>query len=208
MPRAPIECVDIAILARAPIPGQAKTRLIPALGESGAAILQARLIERAVQTASAVGPVTLWATPDANHVSFTNAAARYGVSLARQPDGDLGQRIFAALGAAPGPCLTIGTDCPGLTVEHLHACADVLREGADVVVIPVEDGGYALIGTRQPQPSLFAGMPWGTDQLMAATRKRLSQLGLTCREPFRLWDLDMPADLDRLRREGMDHLLP
>src|SRR5262249_53133712 len=154
-----------------------------------------------------IGPVTLWATPDATHISFTDAAAQYGVSLALQPPGDLGQRISAALSAAQGPCLTIGTDCPGLTMEHLRACAEILRKGDDAVVIPVEDGGYALIGTGQPQPALFTRMPWGTDQLMAATRKRMRELGLTWREPFRLWDIDVPADLDRLRHEGMDYLL-
>jgi uncharacterized protein len=201
------ERTEIAILARAPVPGQAKTRLIPVLGERGAAVLQARLIERTVQMAVAVGPVTLWATPDASHVSFANAAARYGVVLAAQPAGDLGQRIFAALSAAQGSCLAIGTDCPGLDAEHLYTCADILRAGADAVVIPVEDGGYALIGTRQPQPLLFTDMPWGTDQVMDATRERMNELGLTWREPFRLWDLDVPADLDRLRRERMGHLL-
>src|SRR6202040_1239560 len=81
MSRVGAETVRTAILARAPIPGQAKTRLIPALGETGAATLQARLIERAVSTAAAAGPVTLWATPDVDHVSFTRAATRYGFEL-------------------------------------------------------------------------------------------------------------------------------
>ena len=60
------EPVAVAILAKAPLPGLAKTRLAPALGADGAAALQARLIERAAETARAanVGPVTLWAAPD------------------------------------------------------------------------------------------------------------------------------------------------
>ncbi len=73
----PTEPVAIAILAKAPIAGFAKTRLIPALGEAGAATLQARLTERAVATATAAGtgPVTLWAAPDAAS-SFVCAACR------------------------------------------------------------------------------------------------------------------------------------
>jgi rSAM/selenodomain-associated transferase 1 len=207
MSRAGVEPVRTAILARAPIPGQAKTRLIPALGETGAATLQARLIERAVDTAAAVGPVTLWATPDAGHAGFVAAAARYGLELKRQPDGDLGTRILAAMTVPGGTTLVIGTDCPVLTSRNLQVCAELLRAGRDVVVVPVTDGGYALIGARRPQPALFNDMPWGTETVMAETRRRMTRLDLSWREPFVLWDVDVPADLERMRREGMGELL-
>ena len=148
-PAAP---VAIAILAKAPIPGFAKTRLIPALGDAGAATLQARLTERAVATAMAAdtGPVTLWAAPDQGHPSFAQLAERFALALACQHDGDLGDRMLAALAGADGPALVIGTDCPALTAGHLRAAADVLRAGADAVLIPAEDGGYVLIGARAP----------------------------------------------------------
>ena len=66
MPRANSEPVAIAVLAKAPVPGLVKTRLIPVLGAHAAAILQERLTERTVTTARAagIGPVTLWTTPD------------------------------------------------------------------------------------------------------------------------------------------------
>src|SRR5580692_3263884 len=136
------EPVAVAILAKAPLPGLAKTRLAPALGPDGAAQLQARLIERAVETARAaeIGPVTLWAAPDQDHPAFQALAALFGVALARQPDGDLGARMLAAIAAARGPALVIGTDCPALAPAHLRAAAEALVE-VDAVVIPVEDGG-------------------------------------------------------------------
>jgi uncharacterized protein len=207
---ATIEPVAIAILAKAPIPGFAKTRLIPALGEAGAAALQARLTERAVATAIAAGtgPVTLWAAPDAHHPAFAELAVRFGVGLACQAEGDLGARMLAALTAANGPALVIGTDCPVLTAEHLRAAADVLRNGTDVAVIPAEDGGYALIGMRAPYPELFADMGWSSAGVMDETRRRLAQLGLTWREPATLWDVDVPEDLARLRVAGLQHLIP
>ncbi len=169
---ATIEPVAVAILAKAPIPGFAKTRLIPVLGEAGAATLQARLTERAVETATAAGtgPVTLWAAPDARHPAFAH--------------------------------------CPALTAEHLRTASDALRAGADVVVIPAEDGGYALIGMRAPQPALFADMRWSTPGVMDETRRRLAQLGLTWREPVTLWDVDVPEDLERLRAADLRHLIP
>jgi rSAM/selenodomain-associated transferase 1 len=205
-----IEPVAIGVLAKAPIPGFAKTRLIPALGEAGAATLQARLTERAVTAAIAagIGPVTLWAAPDARHLTFVEAAARLGVGLACQAEGDLGARMLAALAAANGPALVIGTDCPLLAAGHLRDAADVLRKGTDVAVIPAEDGGYALIGMRSPHPALFADMRWSNAGVMSETRRRLTQLGLTWHEPATLWDVDVPEDLARLRAAGLQDLIP
>jgi len=201
------EPVSVAVLAKAPLAGFAKTRLIPVLGADGAALLQARLIERAVATAceAACGPVTLWAAPDDAHPAFQAMRAQYGIALARQGDGDLGARMRVAIGAAPG--LVIGTDCPALTSGHLRTAADVLRGDADAVVLPAEDGGYVLIGTRRPRPALFERMPWSTPDVMAQTRARLRALGLTWREPVTLWDVDVPADLERLRESGLGELL-
>lgn len=209
MSRASPEPVAVAILAKAPLPGLAKTRLAPALGADGAAALQARLIERAVETArlADVGPVTLWAAPDQDHPAFQTLAALFGVTLARQPDGDLGVRMLAALTATQGAAIVIGTDCPALQPAHLRAAAEALAGGVDAVVVPVEDGGYALIGTREPQPALFADMPWSTAGVMAETRRRLTHLSLSWREPARLWDVDLPEDVERLKREGLAALM-
>jgi hypothetical protein len=203
------EPVAVAVLAKAPLAGFVKTRLIPALGAEGAAALQERLIERAVETAcaAAVGPVTVWTTPAPPHAFFTGLASHAPIALVVQPDGDLGVRMLAACRAAAGSTIVIGTDCPALTPDHLHEAAQALREGSDAVVIPADDGGYVLIGSRRPQPGLFAGMTWSTDTVMVETRRRLARHGLTWRELARLWDVDRPADLARLREAGLAHLL-
>ncbi len=203
------EPVAVAVLAKAPVAGFAKTRMIPALGADGAALLQQRLIERAAATAAAagIGPVTVWATPDEAHPIFQALRAR-GFALERQGDGDLGRRMLAALAAAPGPCLVIGTDCPALACDHLRTAADILCGGADVVIVPAEDGGYAVIGMRKPEPALFADMRWSTPGVMQETRRRLRRLGLAWQEPVTLWDLDRPEDLARLREIGLQDLIP
>jgi rSAM/selenodomain-associated transferase 1 len=203
------EPVTVAILAKAPLPGLAKTRLVPALGADGAAALQARMIARAVETARAanVGPISIWAAPDLHHPAFQTIAAQSGVELARQPDGDLGLRMLTALEAAGGPAIVIGTDCPALQPAHLRAAAEALAGGIDAVVIPVEDGGYALIGMRDPEPALFTDMRWSTNGVMTETRRRLTRLSLSWREPARLWDVDLPEDIERLRREGLGRLM-
>lgn len=204
------EPVAVAILAKAPIAGFAKTRLIPVLGARGAAVLQERLVERAVETAcaAAIGPVTLWATPDESHPVFQSIGAHLGITLARQADGDLGARMLAAITAANTCVLLIGSDCPALTLDHLRAAADVLRDRAPAVVIPAEDGGYALIGLRTPEPALFSDMPWSTPLVMNETRRRLRTLGLTWHEPVTLWDVDLPQDLERMRGIGLHDLIP
>lgn len=201
------EPVAIAVFARAPLPGLAKTRLIPKLGANGAADLQRAFILRAVQTAveAGLGPVSLWCAPDCAHPLFTRCRARFGVALHAQCAGDLGLRMFAAFAALcpQGPALLIGTDCPALTPAHLRKAAAVLREGDDAVFLPAEDGGYVLVGLRQAEPLLFADIPWGGAQVMAATRQRLRQTARRWREPARLWDVDHPCDLERLSASGL-----
>ena len=192
---------SIAVLAKAPVPGLAKTRLIPTIGAHAAAVLQERLTEQAVATALAagVGPVTLWCAPDTKHASFRALAARFPIALKRQPDGDLGARMLAAF-AAGTPTLVIGTDCPSRTAEHLRAAAAALDE-ADVVLIPAEDGGYVLIGAQVPQPELFSGVNWGTPTVLAETRERITALKLKSAELGPLWDVDTESDLARLEHE-------
>jgi uncharacterized protein len=195
--------VSIAILAKAPIPGLVNTRLIPAIGAHAAAVLQERLTERAIATALAadIGPVTLWCSPDATHSTFLKLVMQQRIILKRQPEGDLGARMLAATAASGSPVLAIGTDCPALTELHLRGAANALREGNDVVIIPAEDGGYVLIGTRTPQPAIFADIAWGTNTVLADTRARIIERRLVLIEQPPLWDVDTEADLARLERE-------
>lgn len=199
--QSPPPTIRIAILAKAPIAGLAKTRLIPALGAAGAARLQRRLTRRAVHTAQAagIGPVTLWCTPDDGHRFFRALRRTTGVRCRVQPGGDLGARMHAAfcVDAAAGPMLLIGTDCPVLTPGHLRRAAQALREGGDAVFFPAEDGGYVLVGLQRPQPALFDDMAWSTAAVMADTRERARQATLRVHELETLWDIDEPADLAR-----------
>jgi uncharacterized protein len=198
------EQVAIAVMAKAPIVGTVKTRLAMMLGVDGATALHERLARLTVEKAVAagVGPVKLWCTPDERHSFFDALARDFILTLLRQPDGDLGARMLAAVVQAQRPTIVIGTDCPALSVEHLRSAADVLRNGADAVVFPADDGGYVLIGLRAAQPDLFSQMTWSTDSVMTETRRRLTHLGLSWREPAQLWDVDRPSDIRRMRREG------
>jgi uncharacterized protein len=200
MPRVRTERLGIAVFARAPVAGEAKTRLIPHLGAEGAAALHAALVRKALTSAveAKLGEVTLWCAPDASHPFFASCRAEFRIGLAAQPPGDIGQRMLAAFEAWRGPLLLIGSDCPMLAPDHLRLCAAELRSGLDAVFLPAEDGGYALIGLHRPLPRLFAGIEWGTERVMEETRARLRAAALTWSEPATLWDVDRPEDVARL----------
>ena len=203
MPPSNTSPVSIVILANAPIPGFAKTRLIPAIGAHAAAVLQERLTERTVATALAagIGPVTLCCDPDATHVTFLKMVTRMKITLRPQPPGDLGTRMLAAVATSTGPVLVIGTDCPALTEAHLRSAAMALRDGNDVVLIPAERGGYVLLGMRKAQPRLFSNIAWGGSSVLADTRARIVEQRLMLVERPPLWDVDTEIDLARLDRE-------
>ena len=194
--------IGIAILAKAPIPGLAKTRLIPHLGAEGAAELQRRLLRRTLQTALAaeLGPVTLWCAPEVDHPEFIALANDARIVLRRQIAGDLGARMLQAVGESASPCgtLVIGTDCPVLDVTHLRRAAEALA-AFPAVLTPAEDGGYVMIGLRTAQPEIFARIEWSTAQVMAQTRARLHSAGMRWKEFSPLWDVDRKEDLLRLQ---------
>ena len=195
--------VRVVVMAKAPIAGLAKTRLIPALGERGAARLQREFTRHALRCAAdaGLGPVTLWCAPEADHRFYRALRRTTGVDCRVQATGDLGERMHAAfrLHCTEGPLLVIGTDCPALRPHYLRDAAQALCKGHDAVFGPAEDGGYVLVGLRKPQPALFSGMAWSTPTVMAETRARARGLGLRVMELETLWDVDVPADLPRLR---------
>ena len=184
----------IIVFARAPIAGAVKTRLIPRLGAAGAARLQQRLTRSTLCMArnSRCGRVELHLTRP--HALFPDARLQRGT--------DLGERMENALAAAlrrHRSAILIGTDAPALTGADLRRAARWLRGGADIVLAPAEDGGYALIAARRISPGVFRGIAWGSDSVYAESVKRIEAAGLKWRALRTLWDVDRPADLERLR---------
>lgn len=197
--------LDIAVFARAPVAGQAKTRLIPRLGAAGAARLQRQLIERALERAQSVrgARVTLWTTADDADARALAEAARATVRL--QQGHDLGERMsnaFAETLDGARPMLLIGTDCPAQTAADLETAIAILRE-ADAVIQPAEDGGYVLIGMKQFHPALFEQVAWGSATVLATTRARATDRGVRLAELPMSWDLDRSEDLDRALALGL-----
>lgn len=193
----------VIVYAKAPVPGQVKTRLAPALDAASAALLHAALVERALETAQAAGlsGVVLSCAPDASHAFFESCAEDFAVELAEQGEGNLGARMLRTLQHALddfAAAIIIGADAPAVTAKHLREAADALTEG-DVVLSPAEDGGYVLIGARRTAPAMFDGIEWGSEKVLEQQRRALLACGLGWKELDTLWDVDRPEDLPRLK---------
>ncbi len=199
-----MQCRTI-LMAKAPLPGQVKTRLIPALGPEGAAALAAAMLERAAATAIAadLGPVELCVAPALQLSIWRRLQLPPGLAWSAQGEGDLGERMARAASRAlegGDPVLLIGMDCPALGVRQLRVAAAQLLHH-DAALVPTRDGGYALLGLRRFESSLFAAMPWSTPAVLAETRRRLATAASTWHEQEPLVDIDTPADLASLQGE-------
>lgn len=196
-PEAP---TAVLVFAKAPEPGHVKTRLAPALGDGGAAVLAARLLKGTLATvrAAALGPVTLCCAPDATHDVFRVFSRRFDVDLAGQGDGDLGARMHRALARTletHETALLVGTDIPHMQTSDLNDAAERLRNGTDVVLGPAEDGGYWLIGARRVDARLFDGLAWGGPHVLADTSARVRSLGWSVSLVEMRRDVDRPDDV-------------
>ena len=183
----------LAIFARAPVRGRVKSRLAKAVGDDEALAVYERLLtmtlERLAPGRGAFAP-EIWLQGDAP----VPRQAEFPVFS--QPDGDLGSRMAAAFEA--GVTALVGTDIPAINAAYVDAGLRALTD-ADVVLGPVADGGYCLIAMKTPYPTLFSGIPWSTDSVLAATLEAARKLSLSVTLLDELWDVDEEADLRRWR---------
>ena len=192
----------IVVFAKAPRPGQVKTRLATALGAAEAARVYAGWLETAVTTLTEarLAPLELWVTPDADHPLFEHLAAGSGAELHVQPSGDLGQRmqqVMLQCLAWNETAVLIGSDCPAMQPDYVRRALAVMDAGIDTVLGPTEDGGYVLLGLRNVIATLFTEIPWSTPAVLQTTRRRLRAAGQSWAELETLWDIDSLNDYER-----------
>lgn len=192
----------IIIFAKAPLPGFAKTRLIPVLGQAGAAKLARRMLHQTLACAvdAMIGPVELCVTPDITLPAWLGVDILQGVEISAQGDGDLGARLARA--AKRGlmrdeSVLLIGTDCVEMSAPLLRIAAAALKH-KNAVIHPAADGGYALLGLARFHSRLFRGIAWSTDSVASETICRIEQLGWSLEVGALLHDIDEPDDLRRI----------
>ena len=186
------------VFAKAPAPGKAKTRLIPALGAEGAARLAKQMLADTWREAAAVdrADAELCVDPEPSHEEWQGLLPD-GAPATWQGEGDLGERLARAAERviqAGRSVIFIGTDCPALDRHRLKEACEHL-ESHDAVIHPALDGGYALLGLRRFDASIFSGIQWSTETVASDTIARIEALGWTLYVGETLRDIDEPADL-------------
>ncbi len=190
----------LIIFTRYPAPGTTKTRLIPSLGKNGAAELHRRMTEHITEHCTSFAKRNNTSL-QMHHEGGSKKAMQQWLGshiFKTQVKGDLGIRMSSAFQEAfnNGYCkvVIIGSDCPDLTPNILQSAYQKL-DHADLVLGPAHDGGYYLIGLKEPRPFLFSKIPWGTNLVLDKTLRIAEHYQLTISLLEQLNDIDRPEDL-------------
>jgi len=184
----------LIVFTRFPVPGEAKTRLIPALGAEGAAGLQRQMTEHTVAQARKTGAQIKIRWTGGSEEPMRNWLGE-DLQYAEQGEGDLGDRMARAFEehfeAGAERVVIVGCDCPSNGWKNIQKSFQGLEE-LDCVIGPASDGGYYLIGLIRPMPELFENIDWGTKRVLEQTLAAASE------KPFflpELDDVDLPDDI-------------
>ncbi len=197
----------LLVVAKQPMPGQTKTRLTPPLtGEQAAAVYECFLrdtldIIRSARAGIAFTPIITY-LPEGSEAYFRTLAPDFELLLQH------GDNLSERLNHATTHCLTNGydqavimdSDSPTLPANNLIMAFDALAS-ADIALGPCDDGGYYLIGLKQPAPPLFLNVTMSTDQVTADTLAQAKQASLSVALLPQCYDIDYAADLKRLASE-------
>ena len=195
----------LAVMAKAPIPGTVKTRLVPPLTQEQAAELYHALLSDQLEHLTALEGADLYVAFDpSDAMPLIANIAPAGYRCFAQRGGDLGERmneVFAELWQrGHRNLILIGSDLPPVPLNTFHeGFAQLSSGGKRVVLGPSRDGGYYLVGMNQPVPEIFSGMTWSDERVLKATTDRLTQLGIDFGLLPEWFDVDTVEDLDRLR---------
>jgi uncharacterized protein len=191
---APEPAITLLVIAKQPVPGRVKTRLVPPCTYEQAAALAEAALADTLHTAAMVPAGRRVLVLDGEPGPWLPG----GFDILPQCDGPLDERLAAAFAAVSGPALLIGMDTPQVTPDLLTVDWD----GADAVFGPAADGGFWALGLREPDPALLRGVPMSTSQTGAVQRARLLAAGLRVADLPQLRDVDTAADAVAVARQA------
>lgn len=203
----------LVLFAKAPVPGQVKTRLCPPLTKADAAGLYACLLEDTAAELARLKRVRLllfFSPPRSGHLFRGDPFLRF--EPIPQRGGDLGERMADAFDVlfARGfaRVVLVGADSPFLSAPLVRAAFRELSSSAGAVFGPCSDGGFYLIALRSRAPALFRGVHWGTDTVLAEVTSRCRAAGI----PYALlppgFDIDTADDVSALARWAKSRSIP
>jgi len=190
----------VIILAKAPVVGKVKTRLIPQYTAEQAAELHQQMVKVVMAKVCSIFDDVWLAVDDVNHHFFKNLRAAFDFELRNQGQGNLGNRLQTLSAASftldDKPVMFLGSDSPHVYISRYQCVASALKQH-NVAIGPVEDGGYDLIGISSHCPRVFDNIHWGTDSVFHETMNNIKHLGLTVKALAMSFDLDRAEDIKR-----------
>jgi rSAM/selenodomain-associated transferase 2/rSAM/selenodomain-associated transferase 1 len=195
----------LILFTRYPIPGKTKTRLIPALGNQGAADLHREMTEYTLERVKPLSEegVCIEIRYEGGDSRSMSDWLGEDLSFVPQGDGDLGVRMERAFKDSfregAGKTVVIGSDCPGLDAENIREAFRLL-DSNPVVLGPAVDGGYYLIGIRVESreklfEAVFYRIPWGSPEVLSCTVNALAAARLDLGLLDEKDDVDDPEDM-------------
>jgi len=195
-----ISNIRVIIMCKAPVPGRVKTRLMSRYSADEAAALHEAMATTVINRAVRLFEDVVIAADDVLHPFFTD----FGLAVVAQGEGDLGERMDRQLATAfadgAKAALLLGTDSPHMSDDRLIAAADTLN-GVDVVLGPVEDGGYDLVAMNRLL-SIFSDIKWSSGQVLEYTMENCHRQHLSVQRLHTGFDVDFPEDIDRAGQHG------
>jgi len=190
----------VIIMCKAPVAGRVKTRLTTVFTPEEAALIHQSMAETVIRKASALFSDCRIASDDIAHPFFV----AFRLKMVAQGEGDLGDRMSRLMQQAfsdgAGSVLFLGTDSPHMLDSRLRRAATLL-DNYDVVIGPVEDGGYDLIAMKRPATELFDDIRWSSEHVLQETIRHAEGLGLRLKLLDMSFDLDRPESLQRAAPE-------
>lgn len=224
----------LLVFAKSPILGTAKTRLQPMLPKQFSLALHCQLLKTILKqwSDSAICPIDCWVAGDENifkeKIINDELLNLQALPLYQQRGSDLGERLtygikasFADSSSHPKisssideqmyertlGVFVVGSDCPFLSAEYLQIACSRLAQ-YDVVIGPADDGGYVLLGLKEPNAELFKDIEWGGCSVFEATLSKVREFNLSYYVLPTLSDIDHPQDLVKLcEHEAFSDLL-
>ncbi|MCA1575803.1 MAG: TIGR04282 family arsenosugar biosynthesis glycosyltransferase [Acidobacteria bacterium] len=196
----------IIVMVKAPLPGFAKTRLTPPLTESDAAALSLCFVQDVVTSALTVSPNLIVAFTPADGRSVLEPVLPKNLLWLEQKGAHLGERLDSTTNHAHdlgfSPIIVLGADSPTLPPSLIENALHVLTSGAaEIVLGPTTDGGYYLIGFRNPDSAVLRNVTWSSPLTFEQTVRNIKQLGLRRFTLPLSYDVDTFADLKFLANE-------
>jgi rSAM/selenodomain-associated transferase 1 len=199
----PVDCT-LVIMAKAARPGAVKTRLSACLPPDAITGLYRCLLEDTMALAISLDSVAAAIMSPPADVEELRRMADGGMQVVAQKGAGLALGLTSAFeyfsGETPRRIIAFNSDSPHLPSAVLRQAFEALAS-FDVVVGPTHDGGYYLVGAKAPHPGLFEANAMGTASALEMLRDRAQGLGLSVHSTAEFYDIDVPADLNRLAEE-------